>query len=210
MDGPDGQFLAYERARREAMLRKGTLTPGEVAESYGLSAGFTRILISVVNDWPNNKSAFFLEMEAIYNDRDCDTAARAMAAEHASSCHAGEKRREWGMNAFMLLSRLGERDAHHLTATIMFGEWDLANKTITPDDVRHNLKLLIDEGGYNAPGRALWWASVLALQFESVPEARPEAIGFLEAVLARADQGEHSMNEYYLGKVRERLAELRA
>lgn len=205
----DGILLAYDAARREAMIEKGNVSPAEIAAKHNLSTAFSAILVSVIEDWDkgDDNNDFFKVMSGIYRDTGNDPAARALAAEHASSCFKEDERSKWSATALLFSYQLAEQDAQHLAASTIFGLWDCADKTISPDEVHHGLNLMIILGAYNAPGRINWWVSMLELQFEDNPAAKAEAIEWLEELIERAEE-EHAFNEYHLGKSRAKLAEL--
>ncbi len=199
------QFFQYESARRQ-LRANANLNPVDVAEQFGLSTGLAQLLIATTNLWDRNKdfSAFRDTTEVIYDNKSFDDTARAMAAEHRSSCDEGEERIAWGVKVAELVNtgNLDPDDAQLVSWSTYFGEVDKSGRKFTKDEVEEGLAFMVDFGAYNAPGRTLWW-----LQNGATSD---EGVEWLGRVIDRADNEPHAMNEFYLGKAREKLAELTA
>lgn len=208
----DGLLIKYDRARRCAMLEKAKgqgfgKSPKEVAQAHGLSPAFTRILVSVITRWHGlgKSDGFVTEMDAIFHDMSVESAARALAAEHASSNFTGNERRQWGMAA-LLVTGLGDQDGQQIHDSVLFGEWDAADRTLHEEDIDDAMNRFIDRGAYNAPGRAMWWYDMLKFRFDAEPELQQKAYALLERVRARRVQGrDDAFNEYHLDSLLKRL-----
>lgn len=211
VDVSRSEIFKYQCCRQRLRSDNNT-DPVKIGSGKGLDAGLLKLILYVTNHWdrvPGGEKdfdAFRAATEGLFADESLTDVARAMAAEHRSSCDEGEARIEWGGKALAFSAGLTDTDARTLRNKIVLGEYDKGGRAYTDADVKEALDYAIMSGGHDAPGRVLWWVGRLEERGASKNEILPWLLG----VTSTSTQIHHAMNLYYLGKAEQKLQELLA
>ncbi|MBU1126130.1 MAG: hypothetical protein ABH826_03290 [Patescibacteria group bacterium] len=201
----DASLLNYQKARQCAM-NGGQAHVAKIAAERNLPPQMQLMLVSVITDWPKYKPAFFEVMKSVCLDQAAPLMARALAAEHASSCfgdaedaYDAEGSLGWSLYALECAKSLDEAEGTLLECKVRAGLID--RKLIEYDlhDQRFIVDYMIKIGSFDAPGRVKAWLE----SFDA-----DEQLCWLEAVCAM-DPESTAANIHYLGWCQKKLLELK-
>lgn len=179
----------------------------EIAAQFSLSESWTEILKAVGIEWPaNNMPAFRERLERITANPKVSMAAKAMACEMLASSYSRgrdgadpDKYREMSALALMLSDQpsVAGEDHDAIEASTLLGLVEQGLENLPEERVHGLVSWMINNGAFNGPNRV------------RVHFGNDRAL--FERLIAHSDSGErHAYNLFYLGKAREKLAELSA
>ena len=206
----DSKMRAYEAARRDAMQLDENTEDAilEIAGKWGVEGGWRDVFMTVMKLWNTGvggEPGFFTAAFDIARADGIEPALVVHALETAKSDLQGPAwrcaRRGLIETAQAMLGEIGNlHDRALLACYLRLGLWHEYPDAVRLHESREVVDFLVWAGAYNAPNQVSWLVSHLT-HLEG--DGRQDEVNALyESLIAKAEAGDHCMNQYWLLRAR--------